>query len=327
MTYQRKTILNYKHMINDRWRNEFFNSALHLFSKDKVVMDVGSGTGLLSFYALEAGAKFVYAIEKQADSASLTQDILSENFEQDRFCVLNIDFYTEALNNINFQHKIDILVGEQVGPGLFDQGWLRTLNCARPLLSEDAITIPDSLSVDAWIYSNTKLEKNVDLDQKTITEPNLPNPDTVLSNAFAKTLVYKFLQVPVNNDGSEVITQNPKLIINSKKDWCEVNKVDYQPTHKLKNVIHYSHKQMPDMIDQANPVINFNLQLQSASTVALINKISFQQKDLYLKDAKYMPWKYVPVIYCPEAGEYNFTYSNPNMDIFADNEWTAIKVN
>jgi predicted RNA methylase len=54
----------YVTMLNDKLRNQFFYDALKKHVKGKVVLDVGSGTGLLAAYALEHGAKFVYAVEQ-----------------------------------------------------------------------------------------------------------------------------------------------------------------------------------------------------------------------------------------------------------------------
>lgn len=48
-------------MIRDKARSNLYRKAFHDFKevdfKDKVVLDVGCGTGLLSFFAVEAGAK------------------------------------------------------------------------------------------------------------------------------------------------------------------------------------------------------------------------------------------------------------------------------
>ena len=63
-------------MLNDKVRNEFYYNALKKSAKDKVVIDIGTGTGLLAAYALEHGAKFVYAVEGNRNSANMAQNVL-----------------------------------------------------------------------------------------------------------------------------------------------------------------------------------------------------------------------------------------------------------
>jgi type I protein arginine methyltransferase len=51
-------------MCSDRRRLEAYQGALKNVCTNKTVIDVGAGTGVLSFFAVEAGAVKVYAIEK-----------------------------------------------------------------------------------------------------------------------------------------------------------------------------------------------------------------------------------------------------------------------
>ena len=57
--------LSHKEMLKDEvrtlaYRNSMYHNK-HAF-KDKVVLDVGSGTGILSMFAAKAGAKHVYGV-------------------------------------------------------------------------------------------------------------------------------------------------------------------------------------------------------------------------------------------------------------------------
>lgn len=55
-------------MLKDEVRTLTYRNAIyhnrHLF-KDKVVMDVGSGTGILAMFAAKAGARKVFAVNFQ----------------------------------------------------------------------------------------------------------------------------------------------------------------------------------------------------------------------------------------------------------------------
>lgn len=57
--------LLFQEMLKDEVRTLTYRNAVyhnhHLF-KNKVVMDVGSGTGILSMFAAKAGAKKVFAV-------------------------------------------------------------------------------------------------------------------------------------------------------------------------------------------------------------------------------------------------------------------------
>lgn len=54
-------------MLKDEVRTLTYRNAMyhnkHVF-KDKVVLDVGSGTGILSMFAANAGAKHVYGVRR-----------------------------------------------------------------------------------------------------------------------------------------------------------------------------------------------------------------------------------------------------------------------
>lgn len=58
------------------YRNSIYHNK-HLF-KDKVVMDVGSGTGILSMFAAKAGAKKVFAMEF-SNMAINSRQIIKDN--------------------------------------------------------------------------------------------------------------------------------------------------------------------------------------------------------------------------------------------------------
>lgn len=76
LTRPKLTLGFFQEMLKDEVRTVTYRNAIyhnrHLF-KDKVVMDVGSGTGILSMFAAKAGAKKVFAVRKKIKKSSKTQ--------------------------------------------------------------------------------------------------------------------------------------------------------------------------------------------------------------------------------------------------------------
>lgn len=68
-------------MLRDRPRQEAYKNAIISNSalfKDKIVLDVGAGTGILSAFCAKAGAKLVYAVEA-SNLAKIALKVMEEN--------------------------------------------------------------------------------------------------------------------------------------------------------------------------------------------------------------------------------------------------------
>jgi len=62
-------------MLDDKARLKAYKEAINNLCKGKVVLDLGCGTGILSLYALEAGAEKVYGIDNANIENLLNKDL------------------------------------------------------------------------------------------------------------------------------------------------------------------------------------------------------------------------------------------------------------
>lgn len=316
-------IANYLIMINDSWRNSFFQNALFKHAKDKVVLDIGAGTGILSHYALTAGAKFVYAIEHDPEAANLADAVLAANFDRSRFKVICGNFFTSAVDTNVIDQGIDIVVSELAGPGLFDQGYIHAWHCVQPFLNHKAISIPDRLSCDLWAWHN-----NTDvLDQAQ--QQRRPGPERQWALYADACLDQKFV-----NSLTEVDRlYKAKKTVPHRMYWGLINAIEVQPDTVTASVVDYSMHALPKLEfddvaypQHIKPVIEFEFDLPSAATVAIVNKMHFEDQTLYIKDARYMPWRVNPMFTLANAGKYSLRYTNYQLQHVCDQEWTCKSV-
>lgn len=137
-------------MLADAPRCEAYFAALNkVIQKDSIVLDVGSGTGLLSAIALYANAKKVIAIE-ETNSAKYIQPILNKlelKTEKNKFTLHNKNSFDVTLNE-----KISVVVSELFGNDPFQEGVLSTLReIASKLEIQNVKFIPEKLTVYAQI--------------------------------------------------------------------------------------------------------------------------------------------------------------------------------
>mmetsp|Transcript_2558 Transcript_2558/g.5343 ORF Transcript_2558/g.5343 Transcript_2558/m.5343 type:complete len:365 (+) Transcript_2558:26-1120(+) len=109
------------------YRN-FIMSNKHLF-KNKIVLDVGCGTGILSCFAAMAGAKKVYALEN-SKIVGMAKDIVKKNKLTDVIEVVKC----KAEEWEGGQEPVDVIISEWMGYFLFYENMLPSvISCTRHL--------------------------------------------------------------------------------------------------------------------------------------------------------------------------------------------------
>ena len=119
------------------YRNSMYHNK-HLF-RDKVVLDVGCGTGILSMFAAKAGAKMVIGIDKSNIVEQAKEIVKKNNLDN----IVNI--IRGKVEEVELPvDKVDIIISEWMGYCLFYESMLDTVLFARDKwLVKGGIMFPD----------------------------------------------------------------------------------------------------------------------------------------------------------------------------------------
>jgi len=112
---------SHEEMLSDTVRVDAYHRGIHRNVRPgDVVLDLGTGTGLLAFMASRAGAKKVYAVE-HADVIEIAREIGRLNG------FTNIEFVQANSREYTPPEKVDVIVHEQMGDELFNENLLQNL--------------------------------------------------------------------------------------------------------------------------------------------------------------------------------------------------------
>ncbi|XP_045450910.1 protein arginine N-methyltransferase 7-like [Melitaea cinxia] len=155
-------------MLHDTERNKKYYRALQLAienihneGKKANVLDIGTGTGLLSIMAARCGADTITACEAFKPMAECCIKILERNGVADKITVIP-KRSTELIvgDDGDMKQKANILVTEVFDTELIGEGALSTFSHAHKyLLEEDCIVVPDSAVIYVQVIECPTLQK------------------------------------------------------------------------------------------------------------------------------------------------------------------------
>ncbi|XP_050128362.1 probable protein arginine N-methyltransferase 1.2 isoform X1 [Malus sylvestris] len=215
-------IVMLQEMLKDLVRTKTYQNVIYqnkFLIKDKIVLDVGAGTGILSLFCAKAGAKHVYAVEC-SDMADMAKEIVETNGYSNLITVLK-----GKIEEIELPvPKVDIIISEWMGYFLLFENMLNTVLYARDKwLVDDGILLPDKASlfltaIEDAEYKEDKIEfwNNVyGFDMSCIKKQAMMEPlvDTVDQNQIVtNSQLLKTMDISKMTPGDASFTAPFKLV-------------------------------------------------------------------------------------------------------------------
>ena len=159
---KKNTPLWHTPMINDKDRNNFYLSALKSVIKtNSNVLEIGTGSGLLSIMAANLGANEINTCETNSIMATTARQVIKDNNLSEKINVIQ-----KKSNDIKIGTDInkpaDILVSEIFSSNLLSEDVLPSLEDAKQrLISEKAKIIPEYGSIMIALFGGEDIGKNI----------------------------------------------------------------------------------------------------------------------------------------------------------------------
>lgn len=147
-------------MINDHERNDAYRAALEAtVTPDDVVLEIGTGSGIVAMMAARAGARHVYTCEVSKPLATAAVETVRRNGYHDRVTVIPKKS-TALVVGDDLPERATVFVSELINIGMLAPAMLQVLRHAREALcTPDARIIPAAATVYAALIEAPELAR------------------------------------------------------------------------------------------------------------------------------------------------------------------------
>ena len=188
----------HKLMLSDKIRTHTYCEAIaEKTSKDSTVIDLGSGTGILSLAAAKAGAKKVVAVDR-ARISKVSEKIFHDNGFDKIIQVINQD-----IENTTINEKFDLLVSEWMGVHVFQENMLPAFIKTRDnYLKDDGKIIPERVELMlAPLRNNPIQQEEIEIWKNPIEDFNLSEISNLSRN---DVYIYPVSQNDLTHSGLKI---------------------------------------------------------------------------------------------------------------------------
>lgn len=174
---------------DDRRTGDYIAALREAVRPEDIVLDIGTGSGVLAIAAARAGARHVYAVEA-SDIADVAERVFADNAVQDQVTLIR-----GWSREIELPEPADLLVAEVIGNEPFEEEILETtLDARRRLLKPGGRLIPHTLE----LVARPLLIPDAEARQRTIGRQALERWRKLYGIEF-RPLLDAALAGPVNN--------------------------------------------------------------------------------------------------------------------------------
>jgi FkbM family methyltransferase len=136
-----------------------YQAAIHRKCKDKVVIDIGAGTGILSLFAAQGGARRVYAVEINPRAAG----IIKVNAARNGFSNIITVIHGDGME-VDIPEQADVVMSDLLSCGLFYEPQIQVMNNAKRFLRAGAAFIPEEVESKVELITADKHSYGLQLD-------------------------------------------------------------------------------------------------------------------------------------------------------------------
>lgn len=208
-------------LLKDTVRMNAYKKAIEAVVKEgDVVIDIGCGLGILSFLAIESGAKLVHAVEVEPNTLKLARLIAKKNGLDKRMV-----FHKGLSYKVKLKEKADVIISEVFGNIALNENLLPALlDAKKRLLKGDGKIIPCAVKVwlapcehKDWEFTAKRFHDCMGFDLlPDVPEFDLGIPSTIIKTSELLSDSAVFADIDTTNISSDTIAN--QLTFEAAKD-------------------------------------------------------------------------------------------------------------